>query len=200
MKIFTEREAENFLKKEGFNILDTIFINRKSQLQSAISKIGFPLVIKISGKKILHKNRIGGVRLGITSYTEAVKTFEHFMEMKDAEGVLLQRKIHGTEYLLGIKSTKEFGHIIAFGIGGVDVEKMKRIAFRVCPVDKKDIADMVKELKMPLKKGAFNAIEKNLIRLCNFAEKYPKLKELDINPLIVEKDKASVVDARMAFG
>ena len=199
MKIFAEREAENFLKKEGFNIIDTIFINRKNQIKDAIRKIGFPVVMKISGRKILHKNRIGGVKVGITNLEQAIETFERFMGMKDAEGVLLQRKIHGTEYLLGIKSTKEFGHIIAFGIGGVDVEKMKKIAFRVCPVDKKDIADMVKELKIPLKKEALNAIEKNLVKLCNFAEKYPKLKELDINPLIVEKGKASVVDARMAF-
>ncbi len=199
MKILAEREAEDFLKKEGFNIIDTIFVNKKNQLQSAVNKTGFPLVMKVSGKKILHKNRIGGVKVGITDLRQAIETFGHFMGMKDAEGVLLQRKIHGTEYLLGIKSTKEFGHIIAFGIGGVNVEKMKRVAFRVCPINKEDVADMLKELKISLKKDASNAIEKNLLELCNFAEKYSNLKELDINPLIVEKGMASIVDARMVF-
>lgn len=199
MKIFAEKEAENFLEKQGFNIIDTIFVNKKNQIEDAVRKIGFPVVMKISGRKILHKNRIGGVRVGITNLEQAIETFERFMGMKDAEGVLLQRKIHGTEYLLGIKSTKEFGHIIAFGIGGVDVEKIKKIAFRVCPIEKRDVDDMAREVKIPLKREALNAIKKNMIKLCKFSEKYPSLKELDINPLIVEKGKASIVDARMAF-
>lgn len=199
MKIFAEKEAENFLKKEGFDIIDTIFIDKKSQTESAVKKIGFPIVMKVSGRKILHKNEIGGVKVGIKSYEQAIKTFEYLMKIKNAEGVLLQRKIQGKEYLLGIKSAKEFGHIIAFGIGGVEVEKIKRVAFRVCPVDEKDIFDMIKETKISLKKEALNAIKKDMIKLCNLVKKYPKLKELDINPLIVEKNKASIVDARMIF-
>jgi len=199
MKVFAEKEAENFLKKEGFNILYTIFASKESQVQSAVKKIGFPVVMKVSGRKILHKNKIGGVKIGIKNYEQAVKTFHHLMKIKDAEGVLLQRKIQGKEYLLGIKLTKEFGHKIAFGIGGVNVEKIKRIAFRVSPVDEKDIIDMIKEVKISLKKETLNAIRRNMIKLCNFSKKYPNLKELDINPLIVENGKASIVDARMLF-
>ena len=199
MKIFAEKEAENLLKKEGFDVIDTIFINKKIQIENAIKRIGFPIVMKVSGKKILHKNEIGGVKVGIKNYKQAVKTFGYLMKIKNAEGVLLQRKIKGKEYLFGIKSTKEFGHIIAFGVGGVKVEKIKRVAFRVCPVDEKDIMDMIKEIKISLKKENLNAIKRNMIKLCNFSEKYPNLKELDINPLIIEKGKANVVDSRMIF-
>jgi succinyl-CoA synthetase beta subunit len=200
MKIFAEKEAENFLKREGFDVIDTIFIKRKSEIKNAIKKIGFPLVMKVSGKKILHKNEIGGVKIGIKNYKQALNAFNSLMRIKNSEGVLLQRKIHGTEYLLGVKSAEEFGHAVAFGLGGTEVEKMKRVAFRICPLCEKDVIDMLKETQIRIKKENLNPIKNNIMKLCNFVKKYPDIKELDINPLIVEKGKAKIVDARIVFG
>jgi len=199
MKIFAEKEAENFLKREGFDVIDTIFIRKKGEIKKAIKKIGFPLVMKVSGRKILHKNEIGGVKIGIKNYKQAVKSFDSLIKIRNSEGVLLQRKIRGKEYLLGIKSAREFGHIIAFGLGGVEVEKIKKVAFRVCPVVEKDITDMIKEIKTQMKKDSLKAIVKNIMKLDDLIKKYPSIKELDINPLIIEKNKAKIVDARIIF-
>ncbi len=199
MKIFAEREAENFLKKAGFRVIETFFIRKKTEIEKAAERIGFPLVMKVSGKKILHKNELGGVKVGIKSYEQAAKTFDLLKRIKGSDGVLVQRKIHGQELLLGIKKTPEFGHVIAFGIGGTDVERIKKVSFRVCPLEEKEVLSMINEIKINLKKEDTNSIVKNIIKLCALVKKYPRIKELDINPLIVEKNKALIVDARIIF-
>ncbi len=196
MKIFAEKEAENFLKKEGFEIINTIFVRKKNEIEKAIEKIGFPLVMKVSGRKILHKNELGGVKVGIKDYEQAVKAFNSLLKIRNSEGVVIQKQIHGKEFLLGIKKTPEFKQVIAFGIGGTKVEKIRKVAFRVCPLNEKEAIDMILEI---IKKDEMelNAIKKNIMKLCNLVKKYPSINELDINPLIVEKNKAIVVDARM---
>lgn len=197
MKILAEKEAENFLRKEGFDVLNTIFISKKDRIKKVIQKIGFPFVMKVCGKKILHKNRIGGVKIGIRNYKEALQDFNLLMKIKDSEGVLLQKKIRGREYLLGIKSAKEFGHVIAFGLGGIKVEETKKVAFRICPVNKEDVNEMIKEIKIYVKKDDLKKIQENMLKLCSLTKKYPNIKELDINPLILDEDTAKIVDARM---
>jgi len=151
--------------------------------------------MKVSGKKILHKNRIGGVKVGIKNYEQAIKVFNSLMKLKNSEGVLVQKQIHGKEFLLGIKKTPEFGHVIAFGIGGTKVEKVRKVAFRACSLNEKEAGLMINEII----KGKAEGIKKSIIKLCNLAKKYPSIKELDINPLIVEKEKAIIVDARIFF-
>jgi succinyl-CoA synthetase beta subunit len=199
MKIFAEKEAEVFLKGEGFDIIDTIFIKEKNELLNAIEKIGLPLVMKVSGQKILHKNRIGGVKTGIGSLEQAEEIFDYLMKLPDAEGVILQKQISGDEFILGLKATTEFGHVLAFGIGGTDVEKIKKVAFRVCPLTESESDNLIKEIKENIDGEELNAIKKNILQLCRLSKRYSNITELDINPLMVEKDKAVVVDARMVW-
>lgn len=204
MKIFVEKEAENFLEKEGFKIVKRTYIKKneeESSFKEKIKKIGFPLVMKVSGKKIIHKNIIGGVKKDITNYEQALKAFKRLIKIKNCKEVILQKQIQGKEFLLGIKKTPEFGHVIAFGRGGIYTEKFKDVSFRVYPFDKREAEKMIKEIKVTkrLNKKRIFLLIKNLIKLCKLAKKYPRINELDINPLIVEKDKAIIVDARIVF-
>lgn len=199
MKVFAEKEAEVFLKDEGFEIIDGVFIKYKSELTNAAERIGFPLVMKVSGQKILHKNRIGGVKTKIENIAQAEEAFEFLMKLPDSEGVILQKQITGDEFLLGLKATKEFGHVLAFGIGGTNVEKIKKVAFRVCPLTETEIINLIKEIQENIDEERLNGIKKNISKLCKLSKKYPNITELDINPLMVEKDKAVVVDARIVF-
>ncbi|HLC86766.1 MAG TPA: acetate--CoA ligase family protein [Candidatus Nanoarchaeia archaeon] len=202
MRIFTEKEAERFLKKEGFDIFEEIFIESESGLKSAVRKIGFPLVMKVSGRKIVHKKKIGGVRLGIKSYNQALKFFKELTRIKGAEGVVIESFIKDKRFfLLGLKKTPEFGHVVAFGFGGSDVEEKKDVSFRACPVDKEEIVNMIKETKIgnKLDKKSIDKIRANLIGLCKLAENYPKIKSLDINPLVFERNKAKIIDARIIW-
>lgn len=201
MKIFSEKRAESFLEERGFKVIERIFIKKEKELRKAAEKIGFPLVMKASGRRIIHKNRIGGVKKDIRDYESALKCFKELKRVKDSEGVMLQKQIEGKEFLLGIKKTPEFGHVIAFGAGGIYTEEFRDVSFRVCPFDNKEAKKMIKEVKVSknIDEDDASVIKKNIICLCRLAEKYPKISELDINPLIVKKGKEAVVDARIAW-
>jgi len=201
MRILTEKEAEEFLEKEGFEIVKREYIEEESEIKKAIDKIGFPAVIKVSGGKIIHKNKLGGIKIDIKNYEQALKAFVEIKKIAGFEGAMIQKQIKGKEFLLGVKKTPEFSHVIAFGAGGIYTEKLKDISFRVCPFDKNEAKKMIREIKMAknLTNKNVDMVEKNLIKLCHLVKKYPKIKELDINPLIVNPNNAIIVDARIVF-
>lgn len=183
MKVFTEKGAEEFLKKHGFDIIDTKFIKSEKELNKI--KFDFPMAMKVSSEKIVHKTRVNGIRLGIKSKGEALRAFRELMKIKNAEGVLIQRQVKGKEFLLGLKKTPEFGYVVAFGKGGSKVEKMKKVDFRICGVKGFDELSKNKYIKNLLNK---------LCRLSDY-----NIESLDINPLILEKGKPVIVDAQIVF-
>ena len=185
MKIFTEREAENFLKKKGFAIIETYFIKKEKDLDKL--KLRFPVVLKVASKKIVHKTKVNGIKKNIRTLSQAKKAFKELMKIKNAQGVLVQRQISGKEYLVGLKKTQDFGYVIGFGEGGSKVEKMKKVDFRVCQV--KGIEELSNN----------KSVQIVLSKLCKLAESQEKIKALDINPLIIEKGKALIVDAQIVF-
>lgn len=198
---YAEKKAKEFLQKEGFDVLDSIYIKKESKIKQKLKKLKFPLAEKIFGSKIVHKKRLGGVKLNLKDEKEAVKSFRKFKKIKNVEGVVFQEQIKGKEILLGIKKTPEFSHVIVFGQGGSQVEKIKDVSFRVTPFDKKEAMNMIKETKVheKLSTEEINSIIKNILKLNNLIKKHPQISELDINPLMVKKNKARVVDARIVF-
>ena len=198
MEVFTEKEAEDFLESKKFDVIERVYVKKENELKNATEKLGFPLVMKVSGQEIIHKNRVGGVVKNIKDYEIAWEVFNKLKEIQGVQGVMVQKQIKGKEFLLGIKRTPEFGHVIAFGAGGIHTEKLKDVSFRVYPFGKKEIKRMIEEVKISqdLEKKSFKIIEKNILRLCKLVKKYPRIKELDINPLI----QGRVVDARIVFG
>ena len=188
MKVFTERGAESFLKKKGFDIVDSVFVNKEKELDKL--KLKFPVVMKVSSKKIVHKTKVNGIRLGLKNLSQAKKAFKELIKIRNAEGVLIQEQVKGKEYLLGLKKTDDFGYVIAFGKGGSKVEKEKKVEFRVCTYGFKDILN---PYGLSVRKNA----EKVLDKLCKLTK--DKIKELDINPLVIVKGKAMIVDSQIVF-
>jgi len=201
MKIFAEKEAERFLKKEGFKILDEIFIKKESELKKALTKFNFPVVLKVSGKKIIHKKKVGGVKMGINNYTRALNAFNQIKKINGFEEAVIEEQVKGQEFLFGIKKTSEFGHVIVFGAGGSDVEKIKNVSFRVCPIDYDEAEEMVKEIKFEkgLDSKIMESMPSEIIKLCRLSKKYHNIQELDINPMIIENNVPKIVDARIVF-
>ncbi len=197
MEIFTEKEAENFLENKNFDVIERIYVEKEKELKDAAEKLSFPWVMKVSGQKIVHKNTVRGVVKGIKDSEVAWEVFNKFKEIKGMQGVIIQKQIKGKEFLLGIKRTSEFGHVIAFGAGGIHTEKLKDVSFRVCPFDKKETKKMIGEVKASkdLDDESIEIIEKNILKLCKLSEDFPRIKELDINPLI----QGVVVDARIVW-
>jgi len=200
-----DEKAYDLLKRYRIPLPPYAFCKNEKQLFLALKKIGFPCVMKVSGKTLIHKTDIGGIRLNINNEEEARKNFNELTKIKDCEKVLVQRMIkEGYELILGAKSDEQFGKVVAIGLGGVFVEIFKDVVFRVCPISVKDAEDMVLELKgYEILKGArgkksvnFNALYDILVKVSRLSITQ-KIKELDINPLFCNEKGCFATDVRI---
>jgi acyl-CoA synthetase (NDP forming) len=200
MKSLTEKEAEDFLEKKGFNVIPRAVIINVNELKKLESKIKFPWVMKVSSKKIAHKAKVGGIYLNINNIEKANEAFNKIKQIPGFEGALIQPMIKGEELIIGIKKTPEFAQVLMFGKGGSKVEQEKDISFRVIPIKEKDAREMIKETKIYKSiKSKINEkiIVRNLIKFSKLAKSNRKITELDINPMMVNKKEATIVDARL---
>ena len=206
MNILTEYEAEEFLSKEGFPVVNrTLCITEKEAYQEA-SKKNFNVVLKIASKEALHKTELHGVRMGITKDTFS----QHYKELSNLklkkEGILVQDYVEGLQLILGLKKDPVFGHVLLVGLGGIYAEVFKDTALKILPVEKKDIHALLQELKSyQLLKGYrgsnFNLtyLEKILLKFNHLIKKHPSIQELDINPFILNEKEGKIADARIVF-
>jgi acetyltransferase len=169
--------------------------------------------MKIVSPDILHKSDIGGVRLGLNSggevrdaYKQLVNNAKKAHPRADIRGVLVTPMVAaGLEVIIGTKTDDQFGPVIMYGLGGIMVEILKDVAFRVLPVTPTDMKRMIAETKSgPILKGIRGQApldQKGLRRLLTIcaevAEAYPDLEEMDLNPVIVHEKGVSLVDARI---
>lgn len=198
MMQLTEKDAEELLEKEGFDVAKRAFVKRKSYLDKISKQIKFPWVMKVSSSKIVHKAKIGGVKLNIQNLNEALSAFDELAKIKGFEGALIQEMIAGSELIIGLKKTPEFSHVLMFGKGGLNVEKEKEVVFRVLPLTMRDIEDMIEETGLK-DKVDFAKIKKIIGQVEGLANKYNNISEFEINPLFVNEKEAVVADARFLF-
>ena len=182
------------------------------QAVKAAKEIKFPVVLKIVSKEIIHKSDIGGVAVGLKDAEEVRNDYEILiMAVKKKlprakiEGVLVQRMIEGREVIIGMKRDPQFGAVLMFGLGGIFVEVLKDVSFRIAPVDKKEAEGMINEIKASkVLKGIrgekavkISALVEILIKVSGLAVHEKKIVEIDLNPVIVNEKSAWIVDARM---
>ena len=205
--------AENgYLKSEQVTaLLDAAKINRvpeyniKSldEAKDIVSNTGFPIVMKVVGP--LHKSDIGGVELNIQNIEKVESVFNKLMSIEDAESVLIQPMISGTELFLGAKKEDKFGHIVLCGIGGIFVEVLKDIVPGLTPINKEEALTMIDNIKAKKilegvrGKAGINIDEfaETIVRLSDLLENAPEIVEMDLNPLLAGKNYISAVDARI---
>jgi 4-hydroxybutyrate---CoA ligase (ADP-forming) len=213
----------NLLEEEGYEVLEaygfpspkSILCTSEQECMSAANQIGYPLVMKIVSPDIIHKSDAGGVKVGIKTDDELKNSFRTITEnalkyKSDAKikGVLVQEMVKSAkETILGASQDPTFGPVIMFGLGGIYVEVLKDVVFRIVPIDGKEAINMVESIKtVKLLKGVrgekssdLKAIADSLQRLSQLVVDFPEIKEFDINPLLVlEAGKgARVVDARI---
>jgi len=204
MKVLVEKEAEDFLEKEGFPVAKRRVAKTESEMLKATEEIGYPLVLKVHSEKILHKSDVGGVKTDIRNEEEAKTAYKEIMSIKDSEGCLIQKFIPGDWFLIGLKKDPTFNHVLAFGTGGIYTEVIKDVALRVCPINLDEVRKMVKETKaykilegVRGKKLNIKAVEDLLLKTSELTKKYPNIQEMDINPLVVNEKEAIVVDVRI---
>ena len=200
----------------GFPIVPFVLSKSADEAAAAASKIGYPVVMKIAGPKILHKTDVGGVKLNLTdeaavgeAYNAMVASAREHMG-KDVEiwGVVVQKMLSpGKEIILGMTRDQQFGPLLMFGLGGIYTEALRDVAFRLGPIRENVASEMITDIRSyRLLEGVrgeppsdVEAIAECLCRLSQLVTEQPRIKELDINPLIVypRGQGAIVADARI---
>ncbi|MDP2920223.1 MAG: acetate--CoA ligase family protein [Dehalococcoidia bacterium] len=211
--LLTEIEAKQLLKNAGINVVDTRLAASKEQSVAIAKEIGFPVVLKIASADVVHKSDAGGVKLGLKTAAQVGKAYDDIMKSIKAafpnakiEGVSVQGMARpGVEVIIGMSKDAQFGPVLMFGLGGVLVEILKDVSFRIVPLVKRDAREMIREIKgFPLLQGYRGSepvdvenLENILLKVSEFIEKTPEVKELDLNPIFAYKDGAVAVDARV---
>ncbi|HTO15971.1 MAG TPA: acetate--CoA ligase family protein [Edaphocola sp.] len=207
-----EEAPEGYLAADKvFEIFDAAGIKRVQQAQTdqlidAISQfeaMGAPVVMKVSGP--FHKSDIGGVVLNINSLEAFKQTFEQLMSLPDADGVIIQQQLKGTEIYMGAKSEEGYGHQILVGLGGIFVEVFKDVASGLAPIGPEEAKIMLQYLKSyPIIKGTRGKEGVNqeiiidyLLKLSALVEVAPEISEMDINPFLGNSKQLIAVDARI---
>ena len=212
-----EMEAREVLTAYGFQVPRGGLARSPEDAASLAAQIGFPVVMKIASPDIVHKSDIGGVRIGIMNRDQAVDTYElmtmraqRYMPEAEIWGVSVQQMIdRGKEVILGMSRDPQFGPLVMFGLGGVYVEVLKDVAFRIAPFGAASAQAMVQEIRgYPLLAGVrgerptdINAIVDALLRLSHLVTDFTEIVELDINPLKVAEigEGAVAIDARITI-
>ncbi len=210
-----EIEAREVIEAYGMRLPQSHLASSPDEAAQIAAKIGFPVVMKISSPDILHKSDIGGVKVGVADAAQARDTFEliEYRARKyspDARiwGVLVQEMVpKGREVLVGVSRDPQFGPLIGVGMGGIYVEVLKDIAFRLAPISTQEVREQLRSIRTyPLLAGVrgeapadIAAIEETVLRVNQLVTDFPEIVEMDINPLVVhnEGEGAIVLDARI---
>lgn len=209
----TEAEAYELLSKYGIPVPKYSVASTEEEVLKLAKRLGFPLVMKIISLDIIHKTDIGGVILNIMNeqqVRESYKTIIDSVKKNKPEakinGVLLYKQVpSGVEVIVGMIRDPQFGPTVMFGLGGIFTEILKDVTFRVCPVERTDIEEMLTEIEgIKMLQGYrgqprrdVNAIIDIIMEISRLALDYPVVKEIDLNPIIVYEKGAVVVDAKI---
>jgi acyl-CoA synthetase (NDP forming) len=212
-KILTEVESKEILEEAGIPTARARLATTAAEAVAAAREVGFPVALKVVSPDITHKSDVGGVKLDLTTPDEVKAAFDEIVAaakkaQPDAkvDGVSVQKMARpGVEVIMGMSQDAQFGPVLMFGLGGILVEVLKDVSFRLVPITPRDARQMVQEIKgRPLLEGYrgqepadVEALEKLLLRLSDFIEKHPEIAELDLNPIFAYKDGAVAVDARI---
>ncbi|MCG8333974.1 MAG: acetate--CoA ligase family protein [Proteobacteria bacterium] len=211
--VLTEIEAKQILQEAGIECTNTKLAANKDEAVLLSEKIGYPVVLKISSVDITHKSDAGGVKINLKNKEAVESAFDEIMNActsqfpeADIEGISVQGMAEpGTEVIIGMTNDPSFGPVLMFGLGGVFVEVLKDVSFRIVPIEKVDASEMISEIKGRKLLEGYRGhdpadipfLEDMLLKLSNFVDNTPGIQEIDMNPVFAYKSGAMVVDARI---
>ena len=174
--------------------------------------IGYPVAVKVVSPQVLHKTEMGGVRVNIVSDDDLREAYSAIMARVAAKvavgeirGVLVEEMAKGSEVIVGATRDPQFGPLIVFGLGGIFVEVLKDVAYRLAPVDAVEAMEMIREIRgYPLLAGARggqpideNALAEVIVKVSHLIDDFREIKEIDLNPTFVDGDRVVAADARI---
>jgi len=213
--LLTEIEAKEMLKQAGIDVVETRLAANEDEAVSMSREFGFPVVLKIASPDVVHKSDAGGVKLGLKTSNQVAKAYEDIMKSirekypkAKIQGASVQKMARpGVEVIIGMSKDAQFGPVIMFGLGGVMVEALKDVAFRVAPLAEQDARDMLDEVRGSAVLGGFrggppvdrSSLVQLLLRVSDLVATCSHVGELDLNPVLAYPHGLSVVDARLVL-
>ena len=208
-----ENEAKKLFEIHGAPVPRNFLVQSAEEAVQRALELGADVAMKIVSPDILHKSDAGGVRIKLNSekqirsaYSEIMENCKKYNPRADIRGILVSPMAHeGVEVIIGTKTDDQFGPVIMYGLGGIMVEILKDVAFRVLPISQTGARKMIEETKSyPILNGARGtppldkkALRKLLMLCSDIVESYPQIEEMDLNPVIVHEKGVSIVDARI---
>ncbi|PMB75628.1 MAG: acetyl-CoA synthetase [Candidatus Bathyarchaeota archaeon] len=212
-KYLLETEAKTICMEYGIPVTKFKLAKNEAETVKFAEEIGFPVVLKIVSPDIIHKSDVGGVMLNLKDKKEVRAAYKQIIKnvkkhRKDAKivGIIVQEMAPpSTEVIVGAIKDPQFGPALMFGLGGVFVEVLKDVTFKIAPITEAEACEMLTDIKAyPLLRGYRNmppadteAIVKILLNTSRLVTEHMEIKELDLNPIMVYTKGAKTVDARI---
>ena len=213
--LLTELESKQVLHDAGIPTTLGHLATSEEDAVRAADAIGYPVVLKIASPDIVHKSDVGGVQLRLQDAEAVRQAFRAIQQGVAArapgariDGIIVQpMAAPGVEVIVGMSKDATFGPVLMFGLGGVLVEVLKDVSFRIVPLCQRDASEMIHDIKgFPLLAGYrgaapadLEALQDILLTLSAFVESAPEVKEIDLNPIYAYARGAVAVDARVVL-
>jgi acyl-CoA synthetase (NDP forming) len=207
--VLTEYESKELLKEIGIPIPQQMLATTKKETIAATEAIGYPVVLKLMAEDIIHKSDTGAVKLNLKTKDEVDKAFDALMAIKTTKekkiSIQQMAKEPITELIIGMTTDAQFGPALMFGIGGILVEILEDVSFRIAPIEEYDAKEMIHEIKgFPILNGYrgkpkadLDAIVSTLMKISDLVTKHEEIFEMDLNPVFIYGKGLICVDARI---
>jgi len=212
--------TERICKRFGIPLPKQALAKTPDSAVRAARRIGYPIALKISSPDIVHKTDVRGLFLDLKTEKDVCERFKEILANVKRRnpkariaGILVQKMVSGVETIIGAKQDATFGPVVMFGLGGIFVEVLKDVTFRLAPLERRDAQQMIREIKgYPILAGIrerkpvnFRALEDTLIKVSKLIWTHspaglgrrPFIEELDINPLFAGPKRAVAADVRI---
>jgi acyl-CoA synthetase (NDP forming) len=211
--LLSEVEAKDVLREAGVPVTTTTLATSADEAVKQAEAAGYPVVLKVVSPDIAHKSDAGGVVLNLksadevrASYDAIVASCQKHVPGARITGIAVQHMApQGTEVIVGMTTDAQFGPVMMFGLGGIMVEVLKDVSFRLVPLAERDATQMIDEIKgRPVLGGVrgqppadIAALKNTILKVSEFVAAHPEVRELDLNPVFAYPDGALAVDARI---
>ncbi len=213
--LLTEVESKELLDQAGIRVTKARLATKADEAVAIADQFGYPVVLKVASGEIAHKSDVGGVELNLknaaavrAAYRRIRAAVKQAAPKAKIDGVSVQQMAApGIEVIIGLTTDPQFGPVMMFGLGGIMVEVLKDVAFRIVPLEPRDAKQIVRDIKgYPVLEGVrgrppadLAALEAMILQVSRFAEQHPEVAELDLNPVFAYPDGAIAVDARVVL-
>jgi len=211
--LLNEVEAKAILREAGIPATAATLAKTGEEALGQANAMGYPVVLKVVSRDIAHKSDAGGVQLNLKDGEAVAAAFDAIMANAHKaepnariDGVSVQQMAKpGTEVIVGMTTDPQFGPVMMFGLGGIMVEVLKDVSFRIIPLSEKDAGQMINEIKgKPVLDGVrgqppadIAALRATILKVSQLVEQHPEIQELDLNPIFAYRDGVLAVDARI---